>query len=184
MTVPGRGLTVHLDPNGCRVRVGGRATGHDFETRFTHVEGTLSGDPEAPQATAKAEIRVLMSSLQTGDMLRDFKTRRFLQPKRHTEAVFELRSLRAPDQAAIAAALSDGGEIAAEASGEVRYRGRSVAIDFNARGSLSAHGSFTGEACFDLDVSDFGLEPPKLLFVKVDPVVCVAVELSGRAERR
>lgn len=156
---------------GGHVRVTARSSLHDTRTVWSRVEGTLEVDPDAPEAEPRAEIRVDMRELDTGDRLKNWKLKSDLAPDRYPTATFTLRRLENVRR-------ENGGGFRADAVGLLAWRGRDTEVRLSGRGRLDAS-AVEAEGRFELDVRHLGVEPPKILMFRVEPVV--EVEVQARA---
>ncbi len=167
------------------VRVRGRATAHGFETVFPGVSGHIQAKVGGEIVVEGGELRVEMASVQSGDVLRDFKTRRYLQPDRYREAHLVVRRIVLEAGADPRSLLAEPGpEVSVEVLGDLAYRGRQVPVRAAGRGTLLADGLFRAQVRFALDIRTLDMEPPRFLFLKVQPEVEVLANIFGRITRR
>ncbi|HTA54613.1 MAG TPA: YceI family protein [Candidatus Acidoferrales bacterium] len=144
-------------------RVGGKATslGGYVEANFS-ADGALSAQP-APQI----HVEFPVEQLRSGNGLQDREMWKMIDSKRFPRVAADLRELRptpAPGRYA--------------ATGDVTLAGRSRGYE----GTLTLAKSgdrLTIEGQLDLDIRDFGLKPPALLLIKVDPVVKLNLHLEA-----
>lgn len=156
-----------------RVTVTARSMVHDTKTIWDQVSGTIEVDPANPAAGATATIEVDMRAFDAGDRLKNWKLKSDLDPDRHPTARFTLSGLTVGTQSG---ARVDG----ATARGQLAWRGKATDVTASGTGTLEA-ATLAAEARFELDVRTLGVEPPKILMIKVDPTVSVVVTLSARA---
>ena len=164
--MPGR-LTYRVESG--RVLVTAKSAIHDTKTVWSKVSGTVSVDPEAPDAGAEAEVTVDMREFDAGDRLKNWKLKSDLDPDRWPTATFRLTGLTVESRT----------PLRATASGTLAWHGRETQVRANGEGRLDAEG-VQANATFDLDVTTLGVQPPKILFLKVESVVRVEVTLSAR----
>ena len=150
-----------------------RSMVHDTKTVWDKVSGTISVDPADPAAGATATITVDMRAFDAGDRLKNWKLKSDLEPDKHPTATFTLAGLTIGSQAG---ARVDN----ATAKGRLAWRGRQADVVAAGAGTLET-ARVDAEARFELDVRTLGVEPPKILMIKVDPTVSVVVSLAARA---
>ncbi len=157
-----------------RVAARARSSLHDTTTTWTKLAGELEVLPDEPMRAAQARIVVDMREFDAGDRLKNWKLRSDLEPDRHPEAVFTLSAIEE-------AQPLGGGAWRAVARGTLAWRGRTTAV--LARGEAQfADDSVHARATFSLDVTRLGVTPPKILFLKVENVVEVTVELTAELD--
>jgi hypothetical protein len=133
-----------------------------------YLEAALDGHGLAPEATARGEVWVDVADLRSGNPLVDRETRRRIDARRHPRIVGELTSL--------VAAGDDG---AHHAAGRLTFYGATRPVSGSV--SLTVDGDVVTAAGQErFDVRDWGLEPPQLLLLRVDPVVAVDLRMVLR----
>lgn len=157
---------------GSLVVVSARSSIHDTRTTWDALSGTITADP-ADLGAAEVDVALDMTRYNAGDFLRNRKLRKDLDVHRHPVASFRLESLSQVAEKA-------PGRFTAEAKGAIEWRGRTVPVTASGEASVDA-GSISGTVRFELDVRDFGVEPPRFLMFKVEEVVAVEVTLLARA---
>jgi hypothetical protein len=126
-------------------------------------DGTLATEP-AP----RMHFEMPVSDLRSGNAMLDRETWKLIDSNRFPRIAADLRELRAA-----------GAPSHYEASGDVTLAGRSRRYD----GELTfAHDGdlITIDGELRIDIRDFGLKPPNLVFIKVDPVVKAVLHLVAR----
>ena len=127
-------------------------------------DGTLAADP-APHMRVEFPVE----RLRSGNDLQDREMWRLIDSRRFPTVIGELRELHAS---------SSAGRYVAE--GDVTLSGRMRR--YNGEMAVSGDGErvvVDGE--LSIDIRDFGLKPPNLVIVKVDPVVRVQLHLVAAA---
>jgi hypothetical protein len=143
--------------------------GHKAEVSFPSLTGTFTVTHEGQMVSGIAgEIQLAFDPMEGGDMLLRREARKALDTSTYPAARLALEG----------AAASPGA--LAKLSGQLSYRGRSVGISPIVDGRFDEH-KVEARTRFTLDVRDFGLKPPRLLFLKVDEIVEVEVELFAAA---
>lgn len=154
-----------------RIVVTARSMVHDTRATWDRVTGRVAVDLAAPGAGATATLEVDMRAFDAGDRLKNWKLKSDLDPDRWPSATFRLTGLTVGTQA--------GERLDARAVGQLGWRGREVEVTATGAGTLAA-ARLEADARFDLDVRTLGVTPPKVLLIKVDPIVSVTVTLAGR----
>jgi polyisoprenoid-binding protein YceI len=153
-----------------RVTTTARSSVHDTRTVWARLSGSVDADAAALERATLA-LEVDMASFDAGDFLKNRKLKKDLDVARHPTARFTLRALED--------VRPRGDGFAARARGVLAWRGREVEVVAEGEGRLGADG-FRATARFELDVTRVGVTPPRFLMFKVEDVVSVEVELSGR----
>ena len=155
-----------------KLTVKARSSIHDTTTVWNKITGEVEADPSAPGGieAAKATFSVDMTAFDAGDWLKNRKLRKDFAIDDHPTATFELER--------VSKVVNDGASFAAQAEGQLRWRGTTVPLKLSGKGSLDAD-RFTASASFDLDIKLLGLTAPKFLLFKVEDVVTVEIVLQG-----
>jgi len=144
---------------------------HDTTIVWSKLIGEADARPDALEA-ATASFTVDMLSYDAGDWMKNRRLRIDYDLERHRTATFALER--------VANVVRDGSRFQATATGALRWRGIDVPIEVVGNGTLDAQ-QLTASARFALDVTKFGIAPPKLFMFKVDNVATIEVELTGVA---
>ncbi len=152
-----------------KLEVQARSKVHDTTTVWDRVTGDVDADPDAIEA-AKATFSVDMTSFDAGDWLKNRKLRKDFDLDHHATATFQLER--------VSDVVRDGAKFAAKAEGTLRWRGKTVALKLEGKGSLDAD-HLSASATFELDIKLLGLAAPKFFIVKMEDVVTVSVSLQG-----
>jgi hypothetical protein len=150
-----------------------RSTLHPVHGKATQLDGFIDANWNAtglPAGTPPPRMHVEfpVEQLRSGNGVQDREMWKVVDSKRFPRVSADLRELHG---------RSEPGRYAA--SGDVTLAGRSRRYE----GELSfAHEGdvVTVEGALSIDIRDFGLKPPNLLIVKVDPVVKVHLHLVAR----
>jgi len=126
-------------------------------------DGTLAS---APEPSMHVEFR--LDQVRSGNSVQDREMQKMVDAKRFPKVAADLRTIRP-----LAAANRY------EASGEVTLVGRARAYsgEFTIRGQGDV---VTVEGELALDIRDFGLKPPSILILKVDPVLKARLRVLAR----
>ncbi len=126
-------------------------------------DGSIAAEP-----LPKMHVEFPVERLRTGNGMQDGEMWKVIDSKRFPRIAADVRSLRpgnAPGRYG--------------ASGSVTMSGRSRQYDGEC--TISADGDvITIEGDLTVDIRDFGLTPPKLVIIKVDPVVRVHIHLVAK----
>ncbi len=160
-----------IDSERSTLLVRARATLHDSVSRGHGLSGTLMAELEDLEATASGTIRAALSEQSFGDRVRDWSMARHLNLKRHPEARLDVSQVFVKSR--------DPWEIRLQ--GQMSYRGHTALIDVDVRGELDEH-SLTARTTFPLELSQIGIAPPRMLFLKVADTVEVEVHLVATAD--
>lgn len=159
----GRTGRATIDPARSRVWFRGRSTVHPIEIRAERPEGWVRFDESDDEAPVGSLV-ITVASLRTGQVVQEIELRRQLRARRHPTIDAAVRSVHR---------RSDG---RFDVEGDITFLGTTrpaagtVAVEHDGRGLR-----ITGDATFD--VRDFGFVPPRVLGLRVEPEVAVAVEL-------
>jgi len=147
-----------------------RSTLHGVHGKATGLEGFLEADvlpngtlAESPAPRMHVEFGV--EQMRSGNALQDREMWKVVDSRRFPRIAADLRDVRP---------AASAGRYAA--SGDVTLSGRSRRYD----GEFSLvrrDDLITIEGELSVDIRDFGLKPPNLLVIKVDPVVRVRLHL-------
>jgi polyisoprenoid-binding protein YceI len=156
------------------VVVHARSSVHDTDARWTKLSGLVTVDPGEPGSAAEARVVVDMREFDAGDRMKNWKLKSDLEPDKHPEAVFTLSKLEDVRAGGAAARFE------AAALGTIAWRGRSASVRAQG-GALITPERIVATCKFELNVTQLGVKPPKVLMFKVDEVVLVEVTLEARA---
>lgn len=165
--------TYRVVPRDSRVGVDGKSTGHAMHARSSELSGTLEvtlGDDGKPDLSQpySATLSFPSASLSAGAMA-DRELRRRLDVERFPTIRIAVGEAREMDNGAYSAVA----EVTAKGTTK-RFEGD---VSFTHQGD-----AIVVEGSQVIDMRDFGIEPPKLLMLKVDPMVTVNVVVTARPE--
>lgn len=152
------------------VEIHGSSTLHPVEGHAGRVDGEVTGEVREgrialdPQPSGHVEVPV--ASLSSGKRLQDLEMRRRIGARRFPTIRYDLERVEdGPDRFTLAGRLTFHGETreVVEAAA-VRLEGDRLLV----------------EAEHTFDIRDFGVSPPKILKLEVQPEVRVRVRLVGR----
>ena len=155
-----------------RLQIVAYAPMHRVEIESSGLSGWIELDVEAGQVTG-GEIVAPLSDLTGGDRTKDRELNKFLKTRQHGSATLTL----APSDLTV-----DGSNVSFDVTGDMAFQGRTIPVNVRASGTLS-DGGIRGDARFSWKLTNMGLKPPKLLFIKVkddiDLVVSVRAEVAS-----
>lgn len=163
-----------VDSRASRILVKARSSIHDTDTRWDHVEGQVEADPDTLEsAGATGTFTVDMTRFDAGDWLKNRKLKKDLDVEAYPSAGFAITGLR--DVARVA-----DGSFEATCDGVLSWRGREVKVAVRGTGRVD-QGAIKAVGVFDLDITDLGVKPPKILMFKVEEQVTVEVVIEATA---
>ncbi len=136
------------------------------------IEATIDGERIDVDAAPAAHLELDVIRLTSGNSIYDTELRRQIDTRRFPRAYVDLHRARAIDR--------DSSTF--QVSGEITLRGVTVPADgvvvaaFPERELMVVSGEET------LDISDFGIPPPSLFMIKIDPEVKLRLYLEARGE--
>ena len=135
------------------------------------VEAPATGWIELPTGLAvgpaSGRIEIPVAELRSGNPLIDRETRRRVDANRHRAIIGDLNEVLEQEQSA------------ATIQGSIEFIGETVDLHGTVEFDLGTDRlAMNGAATFD--VRWWGLEPPRLLMLKVDPEVVVSIDLVFR----
>lgn len=136
-----------------------------------YFEGTLGEDgllDLASPPTARLELPV--GSMSSGNPLYDREMMRRVDARRYPTIVGTLTSMKATDTR---------GRYLTE--GEVTFRGVTRTVADEVVLSTGEDGTITFEGSHVFNLRDFGMEPPKIMFLRVYPDVTIKVRIVAKA---
>jgi hypothetical protein len=158
-------------PEESRVWIDAQSSLHPIHTETTGLEGWL--DFDIGEATGvnvavvpRGHIELRVERLRSGNVLEDRELRRRIDARRYPLITGELRQMQAAD--------GDGSYFV---GGDLTFRGTTMSYRDVMKVQLVDARTLrlTGRSTFD--IRDFGMEPPRILMLRVHPDVGVRVEI-------
>jgi len=160
-----------LDPESSQVWIDGSSTVHPLHSTATGLTGwvelSVTDGGLVPGSSLDGEVRVEVDRLQSGNPLVDRETRRRIDARHHPEIVGSVVSARMVDDGTFSVI------------GDIAFRGERSRVDGTITVTVDGS-SVVLEGSQRFDVRDWGLQPPKLMMVRVHPEVDVRIRLVGR----
>jgi polyisoprenoid-binding protein YceI len=159
-----------LDPVRSRVSIDARSSLHPIHSETTGLDGWLelevSDGAIDVDAMPHGHVEFPVDKLASGNPLEDREMQRRIDSRRFPTISGELESMKATDAPARYLV-----------SGAITFRGvtrkYSDEITFAAAGAGTV--TISGQSVFD--IRDFGMEPPRILMLKVQPEVTVRIDV-------
>jgi polyisoprenoid-binding protein YceI len=152
------------------------STTHDTRAHADRLSGVLvcefdeRGHPRL-DAPWSAELRLPVAAIKSGNPLQDRVMRGQVEAAKHPIISVKVTSARA---------LRRAGHYRATA--QITFHGRTRTVEGHVTVRTDGdHLLINGEQRFDM--REFDIEPPRLLILRVDPVVVVSVHITARLER-
>jgi len=163
-------------PDRSRVWIEARSNVHPIHSSTEGLEGyidiDLDGDGRlAGDAKPEARLSLAVSRLQSGNRLEDRELQKRIDARRYPTIVGTLDQM-----------VSSGIDGSYVVSGEITFRG--VARPHEDRMTLESldEGRIQLAGSSRFDIRDFGMEPPRVLMLRVEPEVDVRVEIVAEKE--
>lgn len=165
-----------IDGDRSRVWIDARSSLHPIHSEATGLHGWLEAAgagrrvdlDHAPQA----HLEMAVQQLSSGNPLYDREMRRRIDARRHPSISGDLTGMEQTGQ--------DGSY---RVTGTVTFMGRANSYTDEMTVSFGAEDTIELEGSHRFDVRDFGMQPPRILTLKVHPEVDVRVSVVARADR-
>lgn len=162
-------------PTRSRVWIEARSNVHPIHTEATGLEGWL--DLNVVDGRINVDQPLLghmefpVDNLKSGNALEDRELQRRIDVRRYPTIIGDLKSMKQADDPSRYIV-----------GGDLTFRGTSQSYEDEMTVSVldDRTVSLTGESVFD--IRDFGMDPPRILMLKVQPEVTVRVEVVAEKE--
>jgi len=146
-----------------------RSNVHAINTEADGLEGWLEidmGDHKVTGLESRGRVEFPVAKLKSGKTMEDREMQRRIDARHHPTIAGELRFLKSTPE-----------QLRYLVGGDVTFRGvtRAYEDEMTLQNIDDRTIKLTGESTFD--IRDFGMEPPRILLLKVDPDVMVRVEI-------
>ncbi len=142
------------------------STGHDFSGTSPAVKGAFGADRSNVEGTAYGDFRIAVRTLKTGITARDNKMYDLFLSDRFPDITFHLKRMQA-------VRWTGTDSFTATASGDLTAHGVTKAVAMPVNCTLVGQ-RLTVKGTADMKISDFGMEPPGILFIRVSDAVRVS----------
>jgi polyisoprenoid-binding protein YceI len=162
-------------PTRSRVWIEARSNVHPIHSEAEGLEGSLDLDISDGKInvdqTLLGHLEFPVESLKSGNALEDRELRRRIDARRYPAIAGDLKSMKMTNEPA-----------QYTVSGDLTFRGVTRTYeDTMTLGMLDDRTmTLAGQSTFD--IRDFGMEPPRILMLKVQPEVTVRVEIVAEKE--
>jgi polyisoprenoid-binding protein YceI len=163
-------LRFAIDPDRSRVWIDASSSIHPIRSSTTGLRGWVElevADGRVDPATAHGWLELPVDRLSSGNPLNDREMKRRIDARRHPTITGELTGLERVDGTRYLV------------RGDVTFRGvaRSYEGDMDIAASDDGTVRLEGERVFD--IRDFGMQPPRILMLRVHPEVAVRVSIEA-----
>jgi polyisoprenoid-binding protein YceI len=137
-----------------------------------HVELEVDDQGQvAPTRPASGELSLRVNLLSSGNRMEDRELQRRIDARRYPTISGVMKGIE-----------TDGADGSYQVSGDVTFRGvaRSYTDGMTVKAVDDQTVKLAGSSRFD--IRDFGMEPPRMLMLKVEPEVTVRVEITAVKE--
>ncbi|MGC9962422.1 MAG: YceI family protein [Acidimicrobiales bacterium] len=165
-----------IDPEKTIVWIEARSSLHPIHSETRGMEGYFDGevgDDGALELSSpvQARLKLPIAKMSSGNGLYDREMMRRVDARRYPTITATLRSMTATDSR---------GRYLAE--GDITFRGVTQKVADEVSLSTPEDGTVVLEGEHVFNLPDFGMEPPKILMLKVYPDVRVRVQIVARSE--
>lgn len=151
-------------PERSRVWIDAKSNVHPIHSRTDGLEGFIEVEDDLSTVTA-ARLTLPVARLGSGNALLDREMKRRVDAKRHPMIEGKLTAMEAK---------GDGRYLV---SGEVTFKGVTTSHQDEMTLTTVDDGTIRLEGSSTFDVRDFGMQPPRILMLRVEPEVTVRVEI-------
>jgi len=161
-------------PARSRVWIEARSNVHAINTAAHGLEGWLEidmGDHKITGLESQGRVEFPVANLKSGNGMEDREMQRRIDARRHPTIAGDLRIMKATPE-----------PMRYLVGGDVTFRGvtRNYEDEMTLENIDDRTIGLRGESTFD--IRDFGMEPPRILLLRVQPEVVVRVEIIAEEE--
>jgi len=165
--------TFRIQPERSKVWIEARTSLHPIRGEATGLEGSIEADVTEGQVefgdTPKIQVELLVERLKSGKALEDAELQRRIDAKRYPTIRGEVREVK------------DVGGGRYRMRGDLTFHGVTRPVEGEVSAKVEGNSLvIEGEQTFD--IRDFGVEPPKILMLKVHPDVKARVRAVAGPE--
>jgi polyisoprenoid-binding protein YceI len=162
-------------PTRSRVWIDARSNVHPIHTEADGLEGWLDLDVSDGlvnvDQTLRGHLEFPVENLQSGNAFEDRELRRRIDSRRFQTIAGDLKAMKAGN---------DPGRYVV--SGDLTFRGVTHTYEDDMTVDVAADHTLTLAGQSKFDIRDFGMDPPRILMLKVEPEVSVRVEIVAQKE--
>ncbi len=162
-------MTVYrIDPAASTVHVAAKSTLHGIDGHADGIVGTIEIGDDGVLVGAHLEVEA--ERLRWGNPLLDRETRRRIDVRSHPTISGDVRGVESSDGASL------------HLRGTIAFLGIEREVDGDIGLTASAPDRIVVEGEQSFDVRDWGLEPPNLLLIRVEPVIRVRIHVEAEPD--
>jgi polyisoprenoid-binding protein YceI len=155
------------------IRYSGHHPAHEWTGVSHFLRGTFRLDPDAPALDTPVTVAVPVRSFDSGNRNRDSNALATLDASRFPQV-----SLRIDR---VTGFRRDGNKGSATVEGTLTFHGVAKPVSFPINGQLDGN-RLSATAAFPVSITAHGIQTPKLLFVPMNDVIDVTVQLNAKAD--
>ncbi len=160
-----------IDPSRSRVQISARLSLHPIDTETDGLEGFVDldvhdGGQVALDEPPKAHLELPVEQLRSNNKLEDRELRRRIDARRYPTISGDLTGMQRVD-----------GDGSYSVRGDLTFRGVTRSYEDTMSVTAPDEGTVRLEGESKFDIRDFGMDPPRILMRKVEPVVTVRVSI-------
>jgi polyisoprenoid-binding protein YceI len=161
-----------IDPERSAVLIDASSSVHPIRTRTNGLEGFVELRVDSTghidvDATISGELSLEVERLKSGNPLEDRELRRRIDARRFPTINGRITEVHA---------VAGDGDGRYRVRGDVTFRGVTNAHEDDVTLLLTDEGELKIDGRSTFDVRDFGMQPPKILMLRVHPEVTVAID--------
>ncbi len=162
-----------VDPSRSRVWIDARSNVHPIHSTTDGLEGfvDLDIDDDAIGLPMAGQLSLPVSRLRSGNPFEDRELRRRIEARRHPTIDGTLRTAQPGD--------APGAWLV---SGELTFRGVTRTSAGTVTITVDGTDAIRLEGASRFNIRDFGMDPPKILMLRVEPHVDVRIEIHAARE--
>jgi polyisoprenoid-binding protein YceI len=166
----------NIDPERSRVWIEAKSSLHPIHSESGGLEGffeaeILGGGRINSTITPHAHLELPVSLLSSGNALYDREMKRRIDARRYPTITGDLKSMK-----------ETGSDHRYLVEGDLSFKGTSRTYEDEMSLSFPDDNTLTLEGSHTFDVRDFGMDPPKIMMLKVYPDVSVKVKIVAERE--
>ena len=165
-----------IDPTQSRVMIDATSSVHPIHSSTEGLEGWLELDVQGggrvnPAAAASAHIEFAVDQLRSGNPLEDRELKRRIDSRRFPMITGELATIE-----------DTGKDGRYRVHGSVTFKGVTQQSQNEVTLSVDGNDAIRVQGSSVFDIREFGMEPPRILMLKVSPQVTVTIDVLARKE--
>lgn len=164
-----------IDSVRSRVSIDARSTLHPIHTEADGLEGWLEMDVRDGsvdvESSPRGHVEFPVDKLRSGHAMEDRELQRRIDARRYPTISGDLEFMRA-----------NGAPGHLHVSGALTFRGVTRRYEDRMTMDVADDATLTMSGQSVFDIRDFGMEPPRILMLKVDPEVTVRIDLIAQRE--